>query len=122
MNDVDAFAANTSRKRQIHVADRLVDLLRVFESDRRGIDSCALESEPHCFHAIVMTLLELTASTKLHADHSQPFLFQRVDVIDHFAYVGWVVGVLIGRPVHTCAVVIDADQSYVEPVGAGHLA
>ncbi len=75
----------------------------------------------YCFHTIVMTMLELTATAELHADHTQPFLLQLVDVIDHFAHIVWVVGVLVGRAVHACAVVVDADQSHVEPVCARHL-
>src|SRR6476620_3717488 len=94
----------SSRERQVHVADRLIDLLGVLEADRRGIHSRVLESEPHCFHTIVMIALELTAAAELHADHTQAFLLQLLDVLDHFAHVVWVVGVLIGRAIHTCAV------------------
>ena len=35
-----------------------------------------------------MTVLELAAAAQLHANHPQPFLFQLVDVIDHFAKLG----------------------------------
>ena len=47
--------------------------------------------------------------------------YQLVDVIDHLAHVVGVVGVLIGRPVHARPVVVDADQSHIEPCVAGHL-
>ena len=64
------------------------------EADRGAIYPRVLESEPHCFHTIVMTILELTATAQLHADHTQPFLLQCVDVINHFAHIVWMVGVL----------------------------
>src|SRR6476620_5166310 len=105
--------APTSRERQTHIRNRLVNLLCVLETDRGAIHARVLESEPHGLHTIVMTTLELTAAAELHADHAQPFLLQLVDVIDHFAHVVWVVGVLRGRAVHACAAVIDADQSHV---------
>ena len=59
-----------SRERQIHVSNRLVDLLRVLETDRGAIHSRVLEGEPHGFHAIVVTPLELTATAELHANHT----------------------------------------------------
>ena len=86
------------------------------------VNPCILESEPHRFHAVVMTILELPAAAQLHADHTQPFILQLVDVIDHFAHVVGVVSVLVGRPVHARAIVVDADQSHVEPLCARHLA
>src|SRR5580700_12050008 len=76
-----------SPKRPIHVADRLVNLLPVLEADRRAIHSRVLESELHCFHTIVRTVLELAATAELHADHTQALLLQLLDVSDHFAHV-----------------------------------
>src|SRR5271154_5636794 len=92
-----------SRKRQTQIADRLVDLLRVLEADRDAIHSGVLESELHCLRAILMTISELAAPAQLHADHTQPFLFQLANVIDHFLHVVRVVGVLISRAVHAGA-------------------
>src|ERR1700728_125205 len=85
-----------SCERQIQIADRLVDLLRALEADRDRIHARVLEREPHRSHTIVMTVLELTATAEFHADHTQPFLLQLLDVIHHFAHVGWMVGVLGG--------------------------
>jgi hypothetical protein len=62
--------ALASRERQIHVPDRFIDFLRVLETDRGAIHSRVLESEPHGFHTIVMTTLELTATAELHANHT----------------------------------------------------
>ncbi len=69
-----------------------------------------------------MTVLELAATAEFHADHTQPLLLQLLDVMDHFAHVVRMVGIFIGRAVHACAVVVDADQSHVEPACARHLA
>ena len=104
------------RKRQIHVADGLVDLLRTLEADRGAVHARILESEPHRLHTVVVTILELPAAAQLHADHAEPFFLQQVDVIDHLAHVVGVVGVLVGRTVHARAIVVDADQSHVEPL------
>lgn len=111
-----------SRERQVHIADGFIDLLRALEADCSGIYSGVLKRELHGFHAIVVTILELAASAKFHADYAQAFAFQRVDVIDNFADVRRMIGVFVGGAVHAGAVVIDADQSYVEPVCAWHLA
>jgi len=40
----------SSRKRQVQVADRLVNLLRVLETNRGAPHPRVLKSEPHCFH------------------------------------------------------------------------
>jgi hypothetical protein len=120
--ELHACSARNLRKRQIHVADGLINLLRALKANRRAVHPCILESEPHRLHTVVMAMLELTAATQLHPDHTQPFILQLVDVIDHFAHVVGVVGVLVGRPVHACAIVVDADQSHVEPIGTRHLA
>ena len=108
-------------KRQIHVADGLVDLLRAFESNRGAVHAGILESEPDRFHTVVVTILELTSAAQLHADHTEPFFLELVYVFDHFAHIVGVVGILVGRPVHARAAVVDADQSNVEPRGARHL-
>jgi len=52
-----------SRERQVQIADRLVDLPRVLETNRGAVNSGILESELHGFHAVLMTILELTAPT-----------------------------------------------------------
>ena len=78
-----------------------------------GDASCLLQSRPGS--------LELAATAELHTDYAKPFVLQLVDVINHFAHVIWVVRILIGGAIHSCAVVVDADQSHVEPVCARHL-
>ena len=60
------------RKRQIHVADGLVDLLRALEADRCAIHPRILESKPHGIHTVLVTGAELTTAAELHADHPQP--------------------------------------------------
>jgi hypothetical protein len=84
-----------------------------------AIHAGILESEPHGFHAVVVAVHELASAAELHADHAQPVFLQLVDVIDHFAHVVGMIGVLGGWPVHARAAVVDADQAYVEPVLPG---
>jgi hypothetical protein len=62
-----------SRESQVHVADGLVDLLGVLESDRRAVYARILESKPHRLCAVVVTILELATTAELHADHSKLF-------------------------------------------------
>ena len=108
-------------KRQVHVADSLVDLLRTLEPDRGTVHARILESKLHRLDTIIVTILKLPPAAQLHADHAESFLLQKVDVINHFANVGRVIGVLGGWPIHARPTVIDADQSYVEPLSARHL-
>jgi len=68
-----------------------------------------------------VAILELTSAAQLHTDHPEAFFLELVDVIDHFAHIVGVIGVFVRRPVHARPVVIDADESHVEPVGTGHL-
>jgi len=107
------------RKRQIHVADSFVYLLRTLEPDRGTVHARILESKPHRLHTVIVTILELPPTAQLHTDYTKPFFLQKADVIDHFANVVGVIRVLIGLPVHAGAVVVDADQSHIEPLGAG---
>src|SRR6185295_1473252 len=68
---VPALHCPLSRKRQIQIGDGLVDLLSILKADRSGIYLRVLESVLHCFHTIIMTVLELTAAAELHANHTQ---------------------------------------------------
>src|SRR5581483_977634 len=112
---------STLRERQVHVADGFVDFLRALEADRGAVHAGILESEPHGLHTIVVTMLELAAAAQLHADHSQPFLLQLVNVIDDLAHVIGMVGIFISRPIHARSIVIDPDEPDLKPRGAGHL-
>src|SRR5450631_988027 len=61
-------------QRQIQVAYGLVDFLRALEANRRAVHPCILEGKPHRLFAVVVTMVELTATAQFHADHTQPFL------------------------------------------------
>src|SRR5437764_1228937 len=58
------------RQREIHVADGLVDLLGAFEAHGRTVHACIPECEPHGFHTVVVTVVELTPAAQLHTDHA----------------------------------------------------